>query len=139
MNGVITAVPWRGQQEYVILWDYTALPVALDKSAICHTISKTDNIRINLLKMARYMFEKVYPNGVKSVPNIAPVPRVWNCSGPRHAAARATTSHNMRSSRNNSEAKGTWSVHNIVACSNDNCRQHFHCSNFTKARMVCGG
>ena len=49
MNGVINAVPWRGQQEYAILWDYTALPVSLDKSAICHTISKTDNIHINLL------------------------------------------------------------------------------------------
>jgi hypothetical protein len=32
-----------------------------------------------------------------------------------------------RDNSNNSEAKGTWSVHNIVACSNDNCRQHFHC------------
>ena len=75
MNGVITAVPWRGQQEYAILWDYTALPVALDKSAIVHTISKTDNTRIQNLKMARFIFDRVYPNGVKSVPNIAPVAR----------------------------------------------------------------
>ena len=99
MNGIITAVPWRGQQEYALLWDYTVLPVPLDKSAIVHTISKTDNTRINDLKMARFIFDRVYPNGVKSVPNIAPVARTRNRSAPRRAAARATTSRTTRSSR----------------------------------------
>jgi hypothetical protein len=97
MNGVVTSVPWRGQQEYAITWDYTALPVVLDKSAICHAIAKTDYQRINLLKMARFTFDRVYPNGVKSVPNIAPVRPVRNRSQPRRAAARSAASQSTRS------------------------------------------
>ena len=28
---------------------------------------------------------------------------------------------------NGSEEKGTWSVRHIVACTNESCRQHYHC------------
>ena len=32
-----------------------------------------------------------------------------------------------RENTNNSKEKGTWSVRNIVSCSNESCHQHFHC------------
>ena len=76
MNEVITSVPWHDCQEYGIVWDYTALPIALDKSAICHAISKTNQQCINLLKMARFVFDRVHPDGVKGVPNIAPMTQI---------------------------------------------------------------
>ncbi|KAL3800369.1 hypothetical protein HJC23_003665 [Cyclotella cryptica] len=98
MNGVVMSVPWRSQQEYGIMWDYSALSVALDKSAICHAIAKTDYQCINLLKMAHFIFDRVHPNGVKSVPNLAPVPGVRNLLQPRHAVAPAATAQNTRRS-----------------------------------------
>ena len=42
MNGVISSVPWHGHHEYGIMWDTSVLLIALEKSAICHAISKID-------------------------------------------------------------------------------------------------
>ena len=64
MNGVVSSFPWRGRQEYGLMWDMSVLPIMLEKSAICHA---TDQHRINLLKMARFTFDKVYPDGKESV------------------------------------------------------------------------
>ena len=65
MNGVVSSVPWRGRQEYGITWDTSVLPTALEKSAICHSIVKTDQHCIYLLKMAWFTFDRVYPGGAK--------------------------------------------------------------------------
>ena len=80
MNGVISFVPWRDRQEYGIIWDTSVLPMPLEKSAICHAIAKTDHQRINLLKMARFMFDRAYPDGVKSVVNLVSFRHIRNCS-----------------------------------------------------------
>ena len=69
------------------MWDTSVLPIALEKSAICHAIAKTDKQCINRLKMARFIFDRVYPNGMQGVPNLAALPRIRNRSQPRHAAA----------------------------------------------------
>mgnify|MGYP006168139203 CR=1 FL=1 len=58
MNGVISSVPWHGHQEYGITWDTSVLPTALEKSAICHYIVKTDQHCISMLKMAWFTFNK---------------------------------------------------------------------------------
>ena len=73
------------------MWDTSVLPIALEKSALCHAIAKTDKQRINQLKMARFIFDRVYPDSMKGVPNLAALPRIRNCSQPRHAAAPTAT------------------------------------------------
>ena len=67
----------------------------LEESAICHAIAKTDHQRINLLKMACFMFDKAYRDGVKSVVNLVSLPHIRNRSQPKWtdnpaAAARKT-------------------------------------------------
>jgi hypothetical protein len=69
------------------MWDTSVLPIALEKSAICHAIAKTDKQRINGLKMAHFIFDRVYPDGMKGVPKLAALPHIRNRSQPRHAAA----------------------------------------------------
>jgi hypothetical protein len=91
INGVISSVPWHGHHEYGIMWDTSVLPVALEKSAICHAISKTDHQRINMSKMTCFTFDRVYPDGMKGVPNLAPLPRIRNRSQPRRAVAPTAT------------------------------------------------
>ena len=71
--------------------DTSVLPIALEKSAICHAIAKTDTQRINRLKMACFIFDRVYPDGMKGVPNLAALPHIRNCSQPRRAAATTAT------------------------------------------------
>ena len=97
MNGVVSSVPWRGHQEYRLVWDTSVLPIMLEKSAICHAVVKTDQHRINLLKMARFTFDKVYPDGTKGVVNVVLLPRVRNRSQTRRVA-RPTTTHTTRTS-----------------------------------------
>ena len=80
MNGVVSSDPWHGRQEYGLVWDTSVLPITLEKSAICHAVVKTDQHQINLLKMARFTFDKVYPDGTKGVVNVVSLPRVRNRS-----------------------------------------------------------
>ena len=68
----------------------------LEKSAICHTIAKTDHQHINLLKMARFMFDRAYPDGVKSVFNLVSLPRIRNLSQPKRADAPAAAARKTR-------------------------------------------
>ncbi len=97
MNGVMSPIPWCGRQEYRLVWDTSVLPITLEKSAICHAVVKTDQHRINLLKMARFTFDKVYPDGTKGVVNVVSLPRVRNRSQTRRVA-RPTTTHATRTS-----------------------------------------
>ncbi len=96
MNGVILFVPWHDRHEYGIIWDTSVLPMPLEKSAICHAIAKTDHQRINLLKMARFMFDRAYPDGVKSVVNLVSLPCIRNCSQPKWADAPAASARKTR-------------------------------------------
>lgn len=41
-----------------------------------------------------------------------------------------------RENTNNSEEKGTWSVRNIVSCSNESCHQHFHCVKINSSNYI---
>ena len=91
MNGIVSSVPWHSRQEYGITWDTSVLPTALEKSAICHSIVKTDQHCISLLKMAQFTFDRVYPDGVKGVLNIVLLPRVRNRLQPRQVAASTAT------------------------------------------------
>ncbi len=95
MNGVVSSVPWHGHQEYGLVWDTSVLPITLEKSTICHAVVKTDQHRINLLKMARFTFDKVYPDGTKGVVNVVSLPQVRNRSQTR-CVARPTTTHTTR-------------------------------------------
>ncbi len=96
MNDVILSVPWHDHQEYGIIWDTSVLPMPLEKSVICHAIAKTDHQRINLLKMARFMFDRAYPDGVKSVVNLVSLPRVRNRSQPKRAGGPAASARKTR-------------------------------------------
>ena len=91
MNGIISSVPWRSHQEYGITWDTSVLPTVLEKSAICHSIVKTDQHRISLLKMAWFTFNRVYPGGEKGVVNLVSLPCVRNHLQPRQVAASTAT------------------------------------------------
>ena len=95
MNGVVSLVPWRGRQEYILVWYMSVLPITLEKSAICHAVVKTDQHRINLLKMARFTFDRVYHDGAKSVVNVISLPWVRNHSETR-CVGRPTTTHATR-------------------------------------------
>mgnify|MGYP006184554199 CR=1 FL=1 len=95
MNGIISSVPWHGHQEYGITWDTSVLPTALEKSAICHYIVKTDQHCISLLKMAWFTFDRVYPGGAKGVVNLVSLSRVRNCLQPRQVAASTATTITM--------------------------------------------
>ena len=79
INGVILSIPWRGHQEYELVWDTSVLPIMLEKSAICHAIVKMDQLLVNLLKMARFLFDKVYPDGTKGVVDVVSMHRVREC------------------------------------------------------------
>ena len=96
MNGIILCIPWHDHQEYGIIWDTSVLPMPLEKSAICHAIAKTDHQRINLLKMARFMFDRAYPDGVISVVNLVSLPCVRNRSQPKRADAPAASARKTR-------------------------------------------
>jgi hypothetical protein len=48
---------------------------------------KIDQQCINMLKIARFKFDRVYPDGMKCVPNLAPLPQIRNRSQPRRAVA----------------------------------------------------
>lgn len=91
MDGIVSSVPCHGHQEYTLTRDSSVLPTTLEKSAICHSIVKTDQHRINLLKMAWLTFNRVYPGGAKGVVNVVLLPRVRNHSQPRQVAASTTT------------------------------------------------
>jgi hypothetical protein len=62
------------------MWDTSVIPTALEKSMICHLVVKTDQNQINMLKMACFMFDKMYPDGPKRVVNIVAFPHVRNHS-----------------------------------------------------------
>ena len=97
MNGVVSSVPWRGRQECGLVWDTSVLPITLEKCTICHAIVKTDQQRINMLKMVRFTFDRVYPDGTKGVVNVVSLPRVRNRTQTR-LVARPTTTHATRTS-----------------------------------------
>ena len=65
LNGVILSVLWGGCQEFEVMWDATSLPVVLSKSDLQNVILKSDTRRVAFLKMARFFFDKLYPNGPK--------------------------------------------------------------------------
>ena len=65
--------------------------MALEKSAICHSIVKTDQHCIYLLKMAWFTFDRVYPGGAKGVVNLVSLPYVRNHLQPRQVAASTAT------------------------------------------------
>ena len=90
MNGVMSPIPWCGHQEYGLVWDTSVLPITLEKSTICHAIVKMDQHRINLLKMARLTFDRVYPDGTKSLVNVILLPRVRNHLQTRRVACSTT-------------------------------------------------
>ncbi len=99
MNGVVPSVPWHGHQEYRLMLDTSVLLITLEKSTICHAIVKTNQHRINLLKMARFTFNRVYPEGTKGVANVISLPQVRNCSQ-RICVARPITTHATRTAKN---------------------------------------
>jgi len=70
ITGIILSVQWPSRQEYEIVWDTTGLSFALEKSSICHSIVKSNENRIAMLKLARFLFDKMYPSGPKSVVNV---------------------------------------------------------------------
>ena len=74
LNGIIVFVPWRSHQEYELMCDTSGLPFALEKSAIQHSMVKSDDTRIALLKMACYSFDALYPDGPKGIVNVG-----WKC------------------------------------------------------------
>lgn len=77
INGIINTAPYRGSQEYGIVWDTTSLPFPLDVSSLRTTILKTDLNGMALLRMSRFNFDSMYPTGTKGVVNVA-VPSVGN-------------------------------------------------------------
>ena len=121
MNGIVSSVPWRGCQEYGITWDTSVLPTALEKSAICHSIVKTDQHCIYLLKMARFTFNRVYPGGAKGVVNLVSSPRVRNCLQPRQVAASNATT----------KTTNTAGTHDAVVA-----RECRHCQRIANIRMA---
>jgi hypothetical protein len=70
INGVINTTPYRGSQEYRIVWETTSLPFPLEDSSLRTTIVKTDLNRMALLQMSRFNFDSVYPLGPKGVVNV---------------------------------------------------------------------
>jgi hypothetical protein len=74
LNGVVVSVPWRLCHEYEVLWDTSSLPLALEKSAIHHSIIKSDKIRLAQLKMTRYTFDELYPDGPEGIVNVGWAP-----------------------------------------------------------------
>ena len=80
MNAVMSYLPWHGHQEYGLMWDTSVLPTTLKKSTICHAVVKMDQHHINLLKMARFTFDRVYSDGAKGVVNVISLPQVRNHS-----------------------------------------------------------
>ena len=79
MNGIVSSVPWCCHQKYGITWDTSALPTALEKSAICNAIVKLDQYHISLFKMAQFTFDRVYPVGANGVVNLVLLPCVRDC------------------------------------------------------------
>ena len=123
MNRVVSSIPWRGCQEYGLMWDTSVLPTTLEKSAICHAVVKMDQHRINLLKMARFTFDRVYPDGAKGVVNIVSLPRVRNSLQTRHVACHTTTA---KRTANNADSHDT--VKADAICHHQYC-QHENGSN----------
>lgn len=91
MNEAILSVPWHSGREYRLTWDTSVLPNALEKSAICHSIVKTDQRHINLFKMAWIKLDGVYPGSAKNVVNLISLLCFRNHSQPRQVAASAAT------------------------------------------------
>ena len=120
MNGVVSLVPWCGRQEYGLVWDTPVLPTTLEKSAICHAVVKMDQHHINLLKMARFTFDRVYLEGTKGVVNIISLPRVRNHLQPRQVAASIAT---------------TITTNTAGTCDGDVAHESCHCQRIANMRM----
>lgn len=58
--------------------DISILPIALEKCSMCHSIVKTNNSCMGMLKMAAIMFDQMYPDSPKGVVNIGAIPCVRN-------------------------------------------------------------
>ena len=69
------------------MWDTSVLPTALEKIAICHLIVKSNQHWINMLKLAWFTFDRLYPDGPRGVVNALSLPCVRNHSQPRKVAA----------------------------------------------------
>jgi hypothetical protein len=75
LKGLITNVPYKGSQEYFIEWDTSSLKVTLQKSSLCHTVVKNDSSQIVLLKLARFEFSYVHPDGRGGIVNVGVIRR----------------------------------------------------------------
>lgn len=52
------------------MWGISGLPFQLEKSAITHSIVKSNETRVPMLKIAHNACDQMYPNGAKNVVNV---------------------------------------------------------------------